>query len=65
MNSTDSSDQQDKDITFSFQIIGLLFTLVPLVVSELLPFCPCDPNGITHGVFLAISRMNTRKVVTK
>lgn len=65
MNNTDSSDQQDKDIKFSFQIIGLLLTLIPLIVSEILPFCNCDPNGITHGIFLSISRMNTRKIVTK
>jgi hypothetical protein len=65
MNSTDSSDQEDKDIRFWFQIIGLLFTLVPLIVSEILPFCHCDPNGITHGVFLSISRMNKQKIVTK
>jgi hypothetical protein len=65
MNSTDSSDQQDKDIKFSFQILGLLLTLVPLIVSEILPFCQCDPNGITHWIFLSISRMNTRKIVTK
>ena len=65
MNSTDSSDQEDKDIKFSFQIIGLLLTLIPLIVSEILPFCHCDPNGITHGIFLSISRMNTRKIVTK
>jgi len=64
MNSTDS-DQQDKDVTFSFQIIGLLLTLIPLIVSEILPFCHCDPNGITHGIFLSISRMNTRKPVKK
>jgi len=43
----------------------LLFTLVPLIVSEILPFCPCDPNGVVHGIFLAISRMNTSKVVPK
>ena len=54
MNSTDSSDQEDKDIKFSFQIIGLLLTLIPLIVSEILPFCHCDPNGITHGIFLSI-----------
>jgi hypothetical protein len=65
MNSTDSSDQQDEDIRFSFQIIGLLFTLIPLIVSEILPFCACDPNGVAHAVFLSISRMNTRKIVAK
>jgi len=64
MNNT-ISEQQDEDIQFSFQIIGLLFTLIPLIVSEILPFCPYDPNGVAHGIFLAISRMNTRKVVAK
>ncbi len=64
MNNT-ISEQQDEDIQFSFQIIGLLFTLIPLIVSEILPFCPCDPNGVAHGIFLAISRMNTRKIVAK
>jgi len=66
MNNTDPiTDQQDEDIRFAFQVIGLLFTLVPLIVSEILPFCPCDPNGVVHGIFLAISRMNTSKVVPK
>ena len=64
MNNTES-EQQDIDIKFSFQILGVLFTLVPLIVSEILPFCPCDPNGVVHGIFLSISRMNTRKVVAK
>jgi hypothetical protein len=64
MNST-ISEQQDEDIRFSFQLIALLFTLVPLIVSEVLPFCPCDSNGVVHGILLSISRMNTRKVVAK
>ena len=64
MNNT-ISEQQDEDVQFSFQIIGLLFTLIPLIVSEILPFCPCDPNGVAHGIFLSISRMNTRKIVAK
>lgn len=64
MNNTES-DQQDIDIKFSFQILGVLLTLIPLIVSEILPFCPCDPNGMVHGICISISRMNTRKIVSK
>jgi len=62
MNNTDTSNQ-DRDFQFTFQLLTILFTVVPLIVSEILPFCNCDPNGITHAFFLAISRMNTRKIV--
>ena len=62
MNSTDTSEQ-DRDFQFSFQLLTILFTVVPLIISEILPFCKCDPNGLTHAIFLSISKMNTRKIV--
>lgn len=35
--------------SISISIIGIL---LPLFISEVLPFCPCDPNGIFHALFL-------------
>ena len=64
MNNTDTSDQ-DRDFQFTFQLLTIIFTIVPLIVSEILPFCRCDPNGIIHAFFLAVSRMNTRKIIQK
>ena len=32
--------------------ISILGILIPLFVSEILPFCTCQPNGIFHGIFL-------------
>ena len=64
MNNTDTTDQ-DRDFQFTFQLLTILFTVVPLIVSEILPFCNCDPNGLAHAVFLAISKMNTRKIVPR
>lgn len=65
MNTTDTLDDEQRDFQFTFQLLTIIFTVVPLIVSEILPFCECDPNGLTHALFLAISRMNTRKVVPK
>jgi hypothetical protein len=64
MNNT-AEDSEFRDFQFSFQLLTIIFTVVPLIVSEILPFCPCNPNGLAHAVFLAISRMNTRKIVPK
>lgn len=62
MNNT-SEDTEYRDFQFTFQLLTIIFTVTPLIISEILPFCNCDPNGITHAFFLAISRMNTRKIV--
>lgn len=64
MNNTDTTDQ-DRDFQFTFQLLTIIFAVVPLIISEILPFCQCDPNGLTHAVFLSISKMNMRKIVPR
>lgn len=61
MNNT--SDQHLDNTQFAFQIMGILFTLIPLIVSEILPFCPSTKsNGICHALMLACANLNKRKV---
>lgn len=60
MNNT--TEQHLDNTQFAFQIMGILFTLIPLIVSEILPFCPCKPNGIGHALMLACANLNKRKV---
>lgn len=56
MNCTlqDLQEQQTGDI---IQILFVAFTVIPLIASEILPFLSCDPNGLIHGIVLALSKM--------
>lgn len=60
MNSTtqDLQEQQTGDI---IQILFVVFTVIPLIATELLPFLPCEPNGIMHAIVLALSKMKYRE----
>lgn len=60
MNCTqqDLQEQQTEDI---IQILFLVFTVIPLIASEILPFLSCDPNGIIHGIVLGLSNMKYRE----
>jgi len=52
--------QQDLQIEQTADIIQILFvafTVIPLIASEILPFLPCDSNGLVHGIVLALSKM--------
>ena len=52
MNCTtqDLQEQQTADI---IQILLMAFSVIPLIASEILPFLPCDSNGVIHGLVLA------------
>ena len=60
MNCTqqDLQVQQTGDI---IQILFMAFTVIPLIASEILPFLPCDPNGLVHGIVLALSKMKYKE----
>ncbi len=61
MNCTNNiQEQQTGDI---LQILLLLFAVVPLVASEILPFIPINENGITHAIILALAKLKTRERV--
>ena len=56
MNSTD--DQA----TAILQMVILGVTIVSLIASEILPFVEkIKPNGILHGIVLALSNIKTRE----
>lgn len=56
MNSTD--DQA----TAILQMVILGVTIVSLIASEILPFVEkVKPNGIVHGIVLALSNIKTRE----
>jgi len=56
MNCTtqDLQEQQTGDI---IQILFVAFTVIPLIATEVLPFLPCEPNGIIHGLVLGLSKV--------
>jgi hypothetical protein len=60
MNCTNQEIQieQTGDI---IQILFVAFTVIPLIASEILPFLSCDPNGLAHGIVLALSNMKYRE----
>lgn len=61
MNCTqqDLQEQQTEDI---IQILFLVFTVIPLIASEILPFLErIKPNGIIHGIVLGLSNMKYRE----
>tara|TARA_R110002126_G_scaffold51874_6_gene141683 strand:+ start:4411 stop:4614 length:204 start_codon:yes stop_codon:yes gene_type:complete len=62
MNCTNQEIQieQTGDI---IQILFVAFTLIPLIASEILPFLSCDPNGLAHGLVLALSNMKYKERV--
>jgi hypothetical protein len=56
--------QQDLQIEQTGDIIQILFmafTVIPLIASEILPFLPCDPNGLVHAIVLALSKMKYKE----
>jgi hypothetical protein len=56
--------QQDLQIEQTADIIQILFvafTVIPLIASEILPFLPCDSNGLVHGIVLALSKMKYKE----
>ena len=60
MNNTDeilSCICLPNEISIAISVIGIV---LPLVISEVLPFCNCDPNGILHGLFI---KLNCKKNV--
>lgn len=59
MNNT--SNQDIDNTQFAFQLMGMLFTIVPLIISEILPFCPCEPNGLCHAFFVSCSNLNKKR----
>ena len=62
MNCTtqDLQEQQTADI---IQILLMAFSVIPLIASEILPFLPCDSNGVIHGLVLALANRKTRERV--
>ena len=46
--------EQTADI---IQILFVAFAVIPLIASEILPFLPCDPNGLVHGIVVALSKI--------
>lgn len=60
MNCTtqDLQEQQTADI---IQILFVAFAVIPLIASEILPFLPCDPNGLVHGIVVALSKVKYRE----
>lgn len=59
MNIKMSTDEQTTSI-LQMVIIGV--TIVSLVASEILPFIEkIKPNGIVHGIVLALSNIKTRE----
>lgn len=61
MNCTaqDLQIQQTSDI---IQILFMAFTIIPLIASEILPFLPCNPNGLVHAIVLALSKPKERVI---
>lgn len=52
----------DDQTTSILQMIILGVTIVSLVASEILPFVEkVKPNGIVHGIVLALSNIKTRE----
>ena len=52
----------DDQTTSILQMIILGVTIVSLVASEILPFIEkIKPNGIVHGIVLALSNIKTRE----
>jgi hypothetical protein len=43
-------------ISIAISVIGIV---LPLLISEILPFCPCPDNGILHALKLRLGRNNT------
>ena len=44
------------DYSISLSVIGIV---LPLLISEVLPFIPCEENGILHTIFL---KMKCKKI---
>jgi len=44
------------DFSIAFSVIGIV---LPLFISEVLPFIPCEENGILHTIFL---KMKCKKI---
>lgn len=52
----------DDQTTSILQMIILGVTIVSLIASEILPFVEkVKPNGIVHGIVLALSNIKTRE----
>ena len=52
----------DDQTTSILQMIILGVTIVSLIASEILPFIEkIKPNGIVHGIVLALSNIKTRE----
>jgi hypothetical protein len=51
MNSTDpiSCICESDDWSIAISILSIV---LPLIISEILPFCPCNPNGVIHAFFV-------------
>lgn len=39
-------------------IISVIGIILPLFISEVLPFCRCEPNGIAHWISINCKRKN-------
>ena len=44
------------DYSIALSVIGIV---LPLLISEVLPFIPCEENGILHTIFL---KMKCKKI---
>jgi hypothetical protein len=52
----------DDQATAILQMVILGVTIVSLIASEILPFVEkVKPNGILHGIVLALSNIKTRE----
>ena len=52
----------DDQTTSILQMVLLGITIVSLIASEVLPFIEkIKPNGIVHGIVLALSNIKTRE----
>jgi len=52
----------DDQTTSILQMVILGITIVSLIASEVLPFIEkIKPNGIVHGIVLALSNIKTRE----
>jgi len=63
MNNTDRSNQdiQEQQAQDIIQILFMVFTLIPLIASEILPFIESvKPNGLIHAIVLTCSNLKKK-----
>jgi len=60
MNTTNTDAGQYDPNSAILSLTSVIITLIPLIISEILPFLPIPENGILHSILIACARLKTR-----